>query len=486
MDLSAALGISFEVDPPRHIYARGWGFDCLNSHPVVCSWSIIVQDLNDRPIEITFDLFDDSSPLVIGLDLKQYTTTDNFNFRLIIKRPTDKEERTLRTYMTNNSLTDCRIRAELVRMPESYALTQTGKFMDRPATIVKRLHRLTHAPAAEMQTILKDAGILTNEMRDIITNVTRNCEICVKSGPPKVSRKISISHVNEAFNIEVQMDFMYCFIRGTRHVVLHFVDSGTAYSEAVIVANRNMDIIIESFEKEWINRHGTPEFVCGDDEFDGTKKRKLGDFLKSRGINLRPRPVRRHNKMGIVERKHATVKRILERLQSDESEATDGVVLSRAVFFSNCFCGNHLLSSFQQAKGYAPSLLGLPTRIVDEGLLEAHREQQAVRAMQRVAQARTTADNPHYKPGDAIYFFYRSSKQNEQDEWKKGTVVTTEQHYVNITIDRTKRKTKVAYEDLRLRPQSDLTKELMESSVEYYLGVADGGRIRIVMRNHRR
>lgn len=474
MRLAVALGIEFNVDAPRRVYSRGWGFDCLNSHPIMCSWTITIQDLNDRPTEITFDLFKDSSPLVIGLDLKRYTSTDNFRHELIIKRPKDKQARILRTYITGDSSVDYRVRAELVKMPRSYALTQSH-IGDRPATIVKRLHRLTHAPEKEMMGILRGAGILSEQMKKVVTEVAQSCEICAKSGPPSVSRKLSVSHINQAFNEEVQMDFMYCMIRGTRHVVIHFVDSGTAFSEAVIVPGRHMDVIIGAIEKEWINRHGAPRFMSGDDEFDGTKKKKLGAFLESRNIGMKARPVRRHNKLGIVERKHATIKRILERLQLDKSETSDSILLSRAVFFSNCFCGSHLLSSFQLAKGYAPSLLGLPARIIDNELLQAHKEQQAVRALQRVARTRSANENPHYNPGDHVYFFYRSSKQNEQDEWKRGIVKSSERYYVNITIEESQRTTKVAYEDLRLRPQSQLTRELMDSSVEFYLGMADGG-----------
>lgn len=122
---------------------------------------------------------------------------------------------------------------------------------------------------------------------------------------------------------------------------------------AAIVPSLNMYVKNGTFETEWIDRHGAPESVSGDDEFDGTEKRKLGLFLESCNIMLRPRPVRRNSTLGILERKHSTVKRILERLQSDKSEATDAVLLSRALFLSNCFGGNHMLCSIQLAKGFA-------------------------------------------------------------------------------------------------------------------------------------
>lgn len=152
-----------------------------------------------------------------------------------------------------------------------------------------------------MLTILKDAGMISDDTSKFIAEVAQACEICARFGPPTVSLNLSISHINEAFNVEIQMYFMYFVIRDKRHVILHFVDSGTALSEAAIAPSQHLDVISRTFETELINRHGAPESVSIDDEFDGTRKRKLGLFLESRNITRRPRPVRRHNKLGIVE-----------------------------------------------------------------------------------------------------------------------------------------------------------------------------------------
>lgn len=51
--------------------------------------------------------------------------------------------------------------------------------------------------------------------------------------------------------MEVQLDFMYCIIRNNKHVVLHIVDSGTAYSEAAIEGKRNIVTIFGSLGSEY-------------------------------------------------------------------------------------------------------------------------------------------------------------------------------------------------------------------------------------------
>lgn len=74
-----------------------------------------------------------------------------------------------------------------------------------------------------------------------------------------------------------------------------------------------------------------PRYISGGDEFNTAKFKA---FTNSCAINFKPRPPRRANKIGIVERKHGTIKRILERLQQDEHDTGDSVILSRA----NVFC----------------------------------------------------------------------------------------------------------------------------------------------------
>lgn len=76
---------------------------------------------------------------------------------------------------------------------------------------------------------------------------------------------------------------------------------------------------------------------------------------------------------------------------------------------------------------------------------------------------------PNLKTGEPVYFYYKSSKNNERDEWKSGKIIAIEKHYAIIQSDLTARKTKVAYEDIRVKPWSDLTRELMAGTVEHYL-----------------
>lgn len=85
MRLSEALGISFKVRESDKRYDRGWGFEGLGSLPVACSWSITIQEVQGLPTTFDFDLFEDNSPLIIGLDLKRYSNTENFSHDRMFK-----------------------------------------------------------------------------------------------------------------------------------------------------------------------------------------------------------------------------------------------------------------------------------------------------------------------------------------------------------------------------------------------------------------
>lgn len=156
-----------------------------------------------------------------------------------------------------------------------------------------------------MKTIYAHAGILTKSLEEAIDKVDEACEVCVRNGRPIPSKKVSLSHVNEAFNQEIQIAFTYCVVRSRKRMIMVITDAGTGYSAAQIVQNKNMNLIVEKLDCMWMCMHGAPHSVSADDEYN---RKQLTNFLRSHDIQFKPRPARRHNKIGIVERKKRDVK----------------------------------------------------------------------------------------------------------------------------------------------------------------------------------
>lgn len=198
-----------------------------------------------------------------------------------------------------------------------------------------------------------------------------------KSGQPAPSKNLSVHHVNQTFNQEVQLDYKYRNIRDTKHVLLHIVDGGTAYSETIIAQDRRMETATMKIEEIWLNRNCVPKMMSSEDEFVATNKKKLGDFLGSRDITFKLRTVRRQKKLRIEKRKHGTMDKVLERLHYERTKASDKLILSRSTFLNKVFSHIHILSSFELVKCFIPSILGMKAQLFTEELLIVHSEEQA-------------------------------------------------------------------------------------------------------------
>ena len=112
---------------------------------------------------------------------------------------------------------------------------------------------------------------------------------------------------------------------------------GTSFSEAEPVETRDMKVANEIVESLWIHQHGRPFAIGFGPEFN---KKDFLDMLRRDEIIAEPRPARRHNKMGRVERKHRTIKLIISRLAYPYPEASNVWVVKFAVFLSNIMYGN--------------------------------------------------------------------------------------------------------------------------------------------------
>lgn len=149
----------------------------------------------------------------------------------------------------------------------------------------------------------------SKENEEACEKVFQSCEICVSSGRPCNSKKISLSHINEDFNEELQADFMVVYIKEKKYFVLNIVDVGRRYGERMIAESRGAAHLMEMMETEWTYHHGAPKRFGADPEFC---KRFFEIFLKGHGIELKPRPARASYKNGRLERNNGVFKAVLE------------------------------------------------------------------------------------------------------------------------------------------------------------------------------
>lgn len=332
----------------------------VSPYPIMCSWTISMQDIYDKPMTLTFGLTNDNAPLNIGLGVQRYSKPDftSRSFTFTFLRPPAEYSPSLPIYINRDDPLNIRAYVDIVgRKSGIRALSATTNSSGlRPTTLAKRLHRYSHAPRSEMVELITRTGVPRSTATRICRAVVDNFSVWKRFGLPEISRNISLTHIFKAFNNEIQADFMFASVRSTKYCVLHVVDTGTEYSETSIKNSRSAEAMASLLEIIWINLHGTPTSYSAESELT---RGPMVQFLKGHGIKLNDRPIRRHDKTRTVEWKHWTIKTILERLRNDLSRFSDAIIISRATFLSNVFSGSKVLSSFDLARGYKPAVLGV-------------------------------------------------------------------------------------------------------------------------------
>jgi hypothetical protein len=248
--------------------------------------------------------------------------------------------------------------------------------------------------------------------------------------------------------------------------ILHIRDTSSGLSACCVQGSRYMDLTGCNFQKHWLYIHGPPSECSGDPEFDNSTFRQ---YLSHDNISYKARPARRHNKTGFVESGNASIKILARRLALDVRQGVPQVsrgvafseILSHAVFLRNVLYGSRSLSSFEQARGYQPSIAGLPVGFVTPDLHKAHLEQVARRTLSLLLKSKNShiLSQSVLLPGTAIYFHTKIGKYTG---WTPGFVSQAVPEYVGVRRQPGTRGAilKIAYEDIRLAPHSSLLQEL--------------------------
>lgn len=164
----------------------------------------------------------------------------------------------------------------------------------------------------------------------MVERIDTSCEIYLRLKRPTTIQKMSLSHVNEAFNFERLTDYAFVPFGTKRHTVLVMTDTGTSYREADLIKSRNAEGICRAIQYHRVLRHGVPAIFSGDDEFHcGPILRCLVTYY----ICFTPRLARRDNKTRIVEWKIQNMKIILRELHVESCNEDPGELVTRAAYY---------------------------------------------------------------------------------------------------------------------------------------------------------
>lgn len=98
--------------------------------------------------------------------------------------------------------------APVIATTESALTTCARGINEKPMGLAK-IHAMAYASVAETIIICDEAGWLSPELRSEIEKVGTTCESYTQAGALRPSQKISLNHINQAFNDKVQIDFKF-------------------------------------------------------------------------------------------------------------------------------------------------------------------------------------------------------------------------------------------------------------------------------------
>lgn len=211
-----------------------------------------------------------SSPLIIGLDIQKYGSTNNTrkqNF-FEFKGPKDNNKRKFFTYIGDDANGDERIWLDIAPHRRSCIKSLISNTNKRPEiNLVKKVHRFAHGNKKEISHLFTEASMMTYKLEKNIDKVTSSCIPFASSGRPTKTKKHSLKHVNKEFNTGVQADLLTVKTQEGKYEVLNIVDTSTVFGERSVVQARCANVMMSNFEDSWPFRHGPPEHFSADPEF---------------------------------------------------------------------------------------------------------------------------------------------------------------------------------------------------------------------------
>ena len=491
-NLCNLLGIPLKLDPLDFTpFLHGYGERCSDAKITIGVWRLPITDQDGVSTTIPFYIVPGRRILLLGNEV--CSRSNILGPRDLIEIPSgvlSDDCHMLSTYSESVGPKETNWKSMYLSVvPSKVAFFRTclvfHAYVSNPSSIRDRLkskvaarkfavklHTYSHLRAEDMRTLCERAGVFSKILDDELKRAVQLCRSCKGTGRPLQNRSIAIRKVLSTFNSHVQLDFFYITEMGNAPV-LHLVDTSSGFSATAIVPSRDIDVAARTIEKIWVNIHGAPAKLAGDPEFVNQKFIKRMERFSSA---VEPRPARRHQKIGVVERKHTVVRTLTQRILKDVEFVNNALlgidpanqdpaelntqILSRATYLSNILYGGREMSSFEMVRGYGPSIAGLPQSPVTDEMIRAHQEQSARRALISVDSAR----QPHTLRKDqlvrdtAFYYFRRVPKP----KWIQGWVWNAQDHVVLVSTreDHAGKPVRAAYEDVRLTPESPFLQEL--------------------------
>ena len=315
------------------------------------------------------------------------------------------------------------------------------KLTEEEVKEILKLHRyFAHRCGNKLwENLLQPAGRFKGKKR-LILEFLEKCDVCrkFKKTPPRP--KVGLPKAKDVNDI-VSIDLKIMKKAGKREVaILYMHDEFSKLIKGQVVDNKTPDTIIKAIEAKWIIGGGAgpghPTRGFFSDNGGEFLNEQFIDFASTLDITVKMTAASSPWMNGSCERAHATVDKIVEKIQEDDPKLGLQKAVDLACFVKNSEVNRTGFSPLQLLCGKSPSFPGLSD--CSPSAIELEGNNEYLKILRRMDQARISARqvdcnhrlkmalksriNPSceksYSFGERVHFKLDSSNQ-----WKSGTVL---------------------------------------------------------------
>ena len=300
---------------------------------------------------------------------------------------------------------------------------QEGNLDDCRKKILKLHKQFSHPHPDKLKTLIKQAGDATQDMLDMVTDVTKKCDICKRYKRTPLRPVVSFPLATE-FNETVALDLKTFHGSG---YMLHMIDHATRYSQACFIKNKQSSTIVKSILQFWISIFGSPRKFLSDNGGEFVNQ-EFNELAEKFNISVLTTAAESPWSNGLCEKHNGIIADMIQKTMNDGVHE-----LELAIHW--CVAAKN---SLQNVYGYSPNQLvfgrnpnypavysdHLPAQnqsTMSEHILrnlralhisrESFIKQESCERLRR-ALLKKTRNVDHFSNGDAVYY-----KRNNQNEW---------------------------------------------------------------------
>ena len=188
-----------------------------------------------------------------------------------------------------------------------------------------KLHlQFKHGTLTQIANYLKSAGLWDRSLKSRITTIINSCK-CQLASPPAPHAVIGLEPPPNEPQSHLSIDIIQ--LSGINF--LHSLDRATGWSEIGRLSRRDLRIQIDTFRHIQLNRHGVPQTIMADKEYN---KELFLDFCRQEGIAFISTAANAHEANGAIERANRSLRSHYDRLRAYNQRASTSELAHEAVF----------------------------------------------------------------------------------------------------------------------------------------------------------